>query len=394
MKVAWLALLLLGLQGEVQDSRSPLPQRPEGGVAGFSARSRLVYSERPEQPVVLETVYVFPDRARWLRSLEDASPLDRDVEYRFGEHVMRLPQGQNKSEAMEGNDRDDILRRMELRRAVFLWPDGFAWTGAGDARAAAVRRSARPEAEPIGALRAALAPGVGERRPTRIEVLRGDGTLQETLHVHGWREPDGAQRRWPLALTLEMDGRRVWEESLDPVQPRVAFLDAFFQPPDARVKSGTAQVGADRVRSMDLIPITFQRRVLHPETKWDEARTAFDRAWQECSEELRESGFEIERVPTFELDLQGRPVALHLRLTTFQATAPLGWSSIQERPGLALEARDLAQVDGILLEALTGAVPSEARAGIPYARLLPVQRGEERSLRIQVFLPLLSRQLR
>jgi hypothetical protein len=343
---------------------------------GLSAVSRIVYDDEPDAPHRLEVVYVRPDRARWRIDRIGGKPLERLVEYRLGERVLQLaPQGLASRE-IPASERDAVLLRMELRRAVLEWPAGFAWgperesaRGSDGARSreAPVPRVDGSETR-IGRLEAQLD---DEGLPTRVRALTAADVEQEALAIDAWSASTGPGRRHPLRMRLLVDEREVWSETIESLQEPVRYLDLFFLPPDRRAPRGGTPPGGSPIRSLDLVGITFRLHALEPGTEWDAAQERA-RAWIDAAtEELAGAGIAVDRTPTFEISARGEPLRCVVRLAERRESPPEGWTSLGDRPGLLTLLPDLAALTPAAVEALVRAVPVDARPGTPYVRLSP-----------------------
>ena len=166
--------------------RGAPPLLPIAGLAGFDSVSTIVYVAAPDRPHKLEASYVFPDRARWRLSVGNEKGSERQIQYRFGQQAFLVLPGKSESTEWTGIDRSDVLRQMELRRALMLWPDGFAWKGSGTERSA--------DLGSLGSLRARFAVPPGAR-PVEIEDLDASGQRVDAFRSLTWRELD--HRHWP-----------------------------------------------------------------------------------------------------------------------------------------------------------------------------------------------------
>jgi hypothetical protein len=366
-------LLVLGLLAPpVQEV---LPRAGIRGIAGFTAVSEVTYAEAPGSPELLEASYVFPDRARWSLSIPQGRETLRQISTRLGRRAWIREAQATSSRELEGEDRDVLLLQTELRRAAFLWPDGFAWAASEDGtRRAPVSRTSASGDERIGELVATLG---ADGRPTRLAALRADGGCQEELAIAAWTEARG--RTWPSRLALLQGGRTVWEETLVEVDTRVSYGDLFFSPPESRGR-GVDVVGEVVIVSTDLSGFTSLPCELAGGSSWDEWTALAAARIAEEEARLAPQGLAVDPVPTFELGPEGKPSRLWVRLASREARPPEGWSSTQDRPGLALVLQDPAVLGRDELALLERAAPEDAREGTPYARVV--------GTKLQVYLPL------
>ena len=342
------------------------------GLRGFSSISRLVYHGAPDTPHRLVAFYVFPDRAVWRIGLEEDRPGQLTVSYRSGDACWEIGPGRSASVRFAGAERDAMVRRMELRRALTLWPDGFAWTGDGPLR--------RCELGPYGSLDLRLGP---DGRPRRMTSFDRDGEEVESLTEIGWREVRG---RWfPASLELALDGTPIWSEEISSVQTSLQFLDCSFRPPDRRPVLEPKLGHLGTAEHIDLRAASLLRTELPEGTDW---AAAFERAIAlrgGAAARARELERELEPRANFEVEGR-RPVAIAF---VFEGPAleppPGGVSQRAEAPAVTVYARGGTSLDAIA-RALRREVPAGARPGRARVRIDP-DRGFEGSF--QVILPLL-----
>ncbi len=370
------SLSFAGSQQRERVAATPPGRRaPVDGQPGLFCASRLVYTSAPEAPHRFESVYIYPDRVRWYRGVEGSRPLLRDVLYRFGTSFHHLEKNGSRSRVIvPGQEQDELLVQMELRRALLAWPIGFDWTTSPsepDVRTAVLKGGDGT------ALGAELWAELDGKRPVRIGVHAPDGTEREALEVLAW-DADGR----PLELRASVAGEAVWTEKIESLHTRVSFLDAFFQPPDRRAGRGLV-VGGQAVHSLDVQPFTFRRIELPAETDWEAALEAFEVERERLASTV-EAG--LDPVPTIELDDQAQPRALLVRLVEAATPAPQGWTTSTERPGLFFYRLPFDALDPGRLQALRKARPQGAHPGRAYARVL----NEDGERRLHLILPLES----
>jgi hypothetical protein len=370
-----LALAALAFQtGAPHAPHGPEPgaRAAVAGLAGFQSISCLDFGTGQNR---LTAVFVFPDRARWHFENYSAEQSEHLFLYRQGEAAFQFASG-SPSQALEGETRALTLLQMELRRAVFLWPDGFAWrAGEGDTRSAPVQTDSCCAEGPLGTLVAELSDG----RPRRIEARDARGQPIEALEVRAWQELDG--RAWPRTLALEAGGSG-FVETVETIETRLHYLESSFVPPDRRpVPAGDE--GGPKVLAQDLVAMTYRARELPEGTTWEQA-LAQARLWiAESGAALKESGHTVDPVPTFELSSAGRPHSCLVRLTAAAHPAPPGFETLAERPGFLLPLQHLSELDARALARLQRAVPQGARASPAYVRI-----HARESLPIELVLPL------
>ena len=351
-------------------SEDPLaPGTPEAiaHVGGFLASSRLLLDRAPTQPHALNVVYLFPGRAHWSIWPERGRKVERADTFQFGGHAWSQAAGQG-SIALEGAGKDAQLLRMELRRAAFLWPDGFAWSEPEAVEGTTARTVTADVPIPdaggprvIGSLRATLD---AEGRALRIESLGPPGSKRRLLEIVSWQRL--GERQWPLALELHENGRRVWRETVTRISTRVLFLDRAFLPVDRR---GGPMAGPEPVRSLDLTPDVLQLHPLAEGASWDEALARFATLRQTAGVGLRELGLGVEEYPTFLLDWDGNPTHVVLSLSEpLPGTIPEGWTGYGRRPALLQVLSSREDVDAMRLFQLQGQVPAGRKPTVPYVK--------------------------
>ena len=383
MMQATLFLATLALGSSVQKDE-PLPPGPIQGIAGIGGiqlESTIRFVKDPtaeEEPAVhvLEATYLFPDRARWRLHAIGVDAMAREFVFRFGEQAWKVPDGRHSSIVLTQSDRDVTLLQMELRRAVFHYPNGFAWSGSNPERpTAVVRRSSSGERPVIGSLEATVEDG----SLVRISALDQAGRAIESLEVSTWQAVGEA--RWPRDLVLTQDGQVVWHETVRAVSTRAHYLDRFFQPPDTR-RGGTMLVQGRLVREIPLSPITYRLRELPPATPWEEA---LDRAREWIALAGKElQGHPIDPVPCFELDDTGAPLRCVVRFEKAISEAPEGWTTRWDTPGLGLVLDRLEDLDGSVLALLRRSVSPAERNGTPYCRV----HEPGAAARVELYLPI------
>lgn len=361
---------------------APAPPRTQASST-FVSISRVVYASSIDRPHRLEAVYAGPEKIRWSRTLVGGSPSARDVEYRSGSLVFRLDQLASAStragsRELRGSERDEALRRMDLRRAALAWPEGVQWQVQDHATTAPLEE--RLEDGTVRSLGRMTAGDFEDGRPRRFEVWTERDESQEALLVTGWRDEHG--RRIPSELTLEVDGTAVWHETVERIDWNPRFLDAFFLPSDRR---GETRVSGDiRFQSADLVRITYRCFDLPEDSSWESAVASFDRERAAAEADLTPLGFALDRVPTFELSPEGAPRSGVLRLGVPTDEPPKGWTTLPERPGLLGRVGRVELITAELLRRLTEGAPGNPRCGTPYARWISGSDGSFQTLHLAV----------
>lgn len=345
-----LLLLFLALSaGGLRQTEVP-PRRPVAHLRGFQLDSRIVFVESEVEQTARLTC-VFPQRARlWMRD----GAGERFVLYRLGQRAFGLPPRTARSTEYEGEGALQTLRHLELRRALALYPDGFDWEQDGD--------TARALSDGAGALVATLG---ADGRPVRIEALDANGRVAEAFGGIRWREERG--RVWPARAVLERGGQAVWEETFGSVETAVRVIDDFFLPPDRRC--GGARSPVRDVLPIDLEP-RLERRMPLSSHELEPALAEAAAARERATRDLAGTDWSVAPETVLELEPNGRPVALLLRLRERSGAAPPdGWTRTAEGNGLSVRLDRPAELDGAVHGRLLAGLPKGAREGRWYVRL-------------------------
>jgi hypothetical protein len=305
---------------------------------------------------VLETTYVSPARARWQLSPRDAEQGERYLVFRCGAAFFETPDREPRSRLISDAGRGDenwriSLASVEIRRALFLWPDGFAWSDAHGARLAELESGERIEAE-LGA----------DGRPTCVFV-RGARDQRETYRAITWREDRG--RWWPSTMELVVAGQRVWSERVESLETEVRVLDLFFLPPELRAPLGSP--AATEVMHADVPPAFVLRRPLPEGARWD-AVAAHWRAAVESLPAASPGAWKLSAGATVELAPSGLPSALLLQFSASSGDPPLGLERVRQQTALALAVTRPASDLGEPLARVRAALPKGVVALAAYAR--------------------------
>jgi hypothetical protein len=338
---------------------------PIAGLAGFHGVSTVTYAEAPERPHELEATYVFPDRARW-QVVDRSASASRHIVYRAGAEFFVLEPGTASSQWIDASshadDRAANLRAFELRRALFLWPDGFAWKGQGSERSADFAG---------GSLVATLG---ADGRPETIAV-ETSGAPGERYESIRWSERRG--RWWPRSLEFVLDGARVWSETVESVDTQVHLLDLYFVPPDRRPAPQSQAAMLRQVIHGDVPGGWCKRVALAAKTTWSDTEAR----WRKEVAAAASAGQRIEPGAWVELDRAGRPVALVLHLSRGSGDPPHGTEEVEERTAVVvgLNGVDLDLADA--LRSLEASAPEGTAAGEAYARFAQAP-GPDRPVRV------------
>ena len=317
----------------------PPPRRAIAGIAGFQTNSRVVYAAEPGKVHSLSATYLFPDRVRIRLSLEQGKHTDRVLLYRYGEQGFFIDERVANSRELDGDELLDLRLQTELRRALFLWPDGFPWRGDGKERSAVL--------EGQGLLVAQLG---SDGRPTSMKSLDLAAKPVESIQAITWKKT-GA-RQFPGQLELWSDGRRISTEDVLEVETSLNYVDAYFLPPDRRAPAGpdASHPGFASIKAIDM-PAMWEFRVeldasLEPTLL--SARAAADAAravW-------KSRGVAMLDETVLELDRAARPTAVLLRAGSAGTFAPEGWLRRAEGPAWSLALSRTLEADPILISAL------------------------------------------
>lgn len=335
---------------------------PQTRVAGFRtvvSHSRVVPRDDPQAIHTLKVTLAFPDRARAHLTPRGGRPSERHVTYRFGERGWILEPRRAESRLLEGEERRAVLLELELRRAVTLWPDGFAWEQKEGQRVA--------ESKGLGRLVASLPEG--SERPGSVRAQAPDGRELVALTDLEWRAQEG--RVWPLRMTLSRGGTAVWDEEVVALDTEARYLDREFVPHDRRPAGLRSTL--QPVRGFQLPAMVVRRLPLPPgSTLRGGLRRAEDLAAREV-EALAELGLSLDPTVHLELDGQARPVAVLLRLAG-EATPgpPGGWTLLPPRPAVGRLLGGVGELGpGDLADLRRAAGKGVSGAGAPFLRVRP-----------------------
>ena len=365
MKLAALALFSLALQDGATTRPDPpedplaalAPRSPIAGLVGFQSVSSVMRDDRPDTPHRLEAVYVFPGRARWWYSHAASQSKARDVVFQCGTEYFELEENRSQSKVLgDRRAKDERWRAtcqgIELRRALFLWPDGFAWSGEG--------RERRADSDCGCSFVATLG---DDGRPTALSVAREPS--DESFRAITWREHLG--RWWPSTMDLHHETGRIWREQVEYVGTQIYVLDLMFLPADRRPAPTTQPLMQQQLINGD-IPSGHRLRVpVTAGASWVDVATLWDVTFQ--AHVSREAGaWKLEPVAWVELQNDGRPAALVVRFKKGSADPPPGLESVREQAALLVGLTGVGVDLGEAVRTLREAVPAGSRAGTAYAR--------------------------
>ena len=370
-------------QEEPEESASLESDEPEqeviAGLRGFTVVSRVLFLSAPESPHSFETNYIFPARARWWLSSDDKVYGDRRAEYRYGDRIFIFNAGSSTSDELIEFEHAISMRRMELRRALFLYPDGFEWKL--DAKSGTSVLEELADGTVVGTLVVELD---SEDRPARMRVLTPEGEEQEALAVESWKKKN--DRYWPERLELVVGEQVVWKETVLKVDPGRRYIDSFFIPVDRRA-GGAQELGVDtnsEVRQIDLPIFAYRNFELPANTTWSKALRLGGEIWERENKQGSPVRDRLDPDLRFEIDARGRPTfaVLHLAETR---PLPDEWQLTEARSGLMIVLDKFEQLSGSRIDRLLRSIPVGSRPTPAYARTI----GEQESSRVQVLLPLI-----
>ncbi len=325
------------------------------------ATSRVIYVQAPDRPHHLTSTFQGTTRARQELRLASGEG-EVLVEVRNGEQTWARVPGEESWRVLEGAQALEARRRLELRRATVLFPDGYAWVQGplvdGLARWHVTLKDTHGTS--FGHLEAVVN---DEGFSERLTAFDAAGAAQESLRVRTLQSIE--DRLWPRDVELEIGGTLLWHEQVLGVQTRVHFLDDFFAPP----VPGTGQE-TQGVFHLDLPAVTERREVLDPARRsWPAAQAEADRAVAEQLERAQRGEPAPDRLVAFELDGDGRPTAILVRLVVASTDAPP--EGAQRRPARSAVALLLGDREDLApqhLARLRAAGGARARDSVPYLR--------------------------
>lgn len=357
-----------------------LPPRAKiAGLAGLQSRSLVTFADPAARRHSLEATFVFPERARWTLAPLDGRPGERHIVYRCGSAFFELAAQASAARLISDRGAEDpqwraSLASVELRRALFLWPDGFEWQGEATRRTVALAGGERIEAE--------LGP---DGRPIAL-ALQGDRARRESYRSVTWREQRG--RLVPAAFELAIDGELVWREEVTELETAVRVLDTYFLPPELR--PGAPAAGERRVVHVD-VPLGHVLRVpLAEGTEWSAVADRWRAALAPYSRP-EQGGWRLEGGACVEVGAGGEPRAILLRFKPGLGAAPAGVEPVREHGALAASLSPRPEAPAALeveLAALRSAVPAGAAPGTAFARFSGPPALD--SGPVQLFLPLVA----
>jgi hypothetical protein len=217
-----------------------------------------------------------------------------------------------------------------------------------------------------------------------MEALTPAGLPLEALEDITWHREGNHSR--PDGFRLVVDSIVVWDESVESVQTRVRFLDAYFTPPDKRTEGAAAEpvnAGPDGRIRPTLLPERVELELpLPPGLGWAGAIAKARDLAAEGQRDIEALGLGLDGGLRLRLDGKGRPDAALLVLNRTLATPPAAWRSRPAGPALSLILANPDALTGRALAGLRAAAvehlrsrsrTTEAAEGPVYARLDPAR---------------------
>lgn len=346
------------------DRRASLPELPPRvAVAGtklLETTSTLTFVDAPGVAHTLVATFAFPGRARLHLARKDAPTAMRELRYRYGPTAFALGAKDAASRELAGEERLEVLRDVELRRATFLYPDGDAWQGAGASRTATLGE--------LGSLRATIA--ADGDRPSDVELLDAQGKVRIALRRIAWTSEPG--RKWPASLEGWRGETLAWTEKVDARDTAKSFVDSYFLPPDLRDPANEVDRMLGHVRAEELPRFVARRVELAKGLDWEKARAELERLQKEWTERLKPDGLSLDPNWTVELGADLAPCAMLVRLAKEPADPsklPDGFVATPARSGRVVFLARLGDVAQDRITELREALPKDARAQSAYVRI-------------------------
>ncbi len=373
-------LLALGLAMSAGGEQSLAPRKPIAHLGGFESTSDVRFVAEPDRAHRLIATYIFPDRARWYLCLAGGAESERTLHFQSGARWFAYDDASAKSRELAGAERSQIEHFFVVRRALFLWPDGFEWKVDGDLR------RARLDSE--SSLVATLG---SDGRPTSIAWRGADEHELEALVDVQWRA--AKERSFPSSLALAREGSIAWRETIASVETQVDYLDEFFTPADRRAKPALSSDGSIEVRRIELAASTLKRIEFakpdsHDDVDRAKARTRMrleeESARRVASGELAKRSRTLDSAVCFELSDDARWTAIRLRANERFEDPPPPWSNVDAGPALTVRLPSIDRLTPALIAGVRERVPEGWRAASPYVR---IEAGPDHDA-VQLILPL------
>lgn len=324
---------------------------------------------------------VFPDRARWQRKPPPDQVGGRELHFRYGPQTWVVAPGSAQSTRVQGAAAREIEFEFELRRALWLWPEGFEWSGEGGFRSAPV---STPSLD--GDERWFLVARLGaEGRPAEMGVAQGspEADPRSIVHVRGLTWRDSAGRFVPAEFDLHHGETRAWHEQVRASYPSPFALEHFFLPPDR--KQPDLPVTETAPREVRLAERAERRLGLDGGEDWAAALEAGRSLAKRERERLSGTGRELAPWILVELDHEGRPRAVRVELSELPSELPEGWVRAPEQAAWDQRLPTTGPISARQVTLLRGRLRPSERADWPFVRVAPDPQGTLRAVLVQPF---------
>ncbi len=353
----------------------PPPRRSVDGIFGFTARSLIEFKALPDSPHRLTSTYGFPERARWYLEPARAATGQRSVRYRSGPQVWELFPGGSEAARYQAEQELHAFLQLELRRAAMMWPHGVDWAFGTVTGPDGEVKIATHDLKTGGSLKATLK---GESPLPVSFSSEIDGAVFEEYRAVDWGEGPLGQR--PMSWTLCHQGTEVWVETIERFHTDIRYVDGHFLPPHLRELPGD---NAGNPVLLGEVPARVRKRQPLSARSWAEAISEAKILISSMTK-LGLPGV-IDQDPVFELNEDGLPSALFLRLILTGQTLPEGWEEAPGESALSLMLPEGNMPGAAALSRLQSTCPADAKTGTPRLRIRMVDGEPESS---QLLLPL------
>ena len=323
-----------------------------------SFRSTVVFEAVPDSAQSLEATYQGAKFAHWWFGASDDPDGGRRLRYRSGTTIYAIEPGSTASLEYVDIEREASLLQFELRRALMLWPDGFAW-----------RETERGREFEIQDGSGRLMVELEEGEPIRFYSRNSEGLELESFSELTWQEFRG--RTFPENATLSVRGTAVWTETLTEIRPDCEFASFFFLPPDRRPSADPSNGQTGTLRHLDLPERLVKRIPLTAGLHWNEVQELGAAALKKATNQL--PGLARQLSLAIELDQAAQPSAL-LLLLDLPGDVPRegvlsNWPQEEPGPALSVLLSGYGELSSGKLLGLQRFLPEGAEAGTPYLRL-------------------------
>lgn len=213
-----------------------------GKVRGMQATSEVRFLTAPDDAYELVASFGIPARARIVLSNESGSFARFQLGTRlFGRDSQKGTE--SSSFVLQGQGLLETQIDIELRRALFFWPDAPRFVGAG--------RTFTSQLGNYGVLVATVDESTG--LPSSIQSYGKDGGAGAEFQDIQWSRPDGeADRPRPTAFDFAAGGQVLWKETVEAEEFDWRFADTWFVPADCLTAVlGSEVEGQMHVRALE-----------------------------------------------------------------------------------------------------------------------------------------------